>query len=266
MWRTKTADPLGKLLFEKYHMHILARPRENVSVFQIFGVRDGEALQAGSIESFLRSSFEKPEVVIGEKVLDIDGTTSDAVSAQTGLSFLQGFLGIFGAVGTSLTAAVERSNSQALRFQFGGCTRDRVKDDFDLEWAISEVEFPMERSPMKPDYRYFIASGVHHCTQLTFEALTKNMAKVDLSAEVAALGAAKAGVSVNHDRQVVAKSDRTLVYGVELSELVYDEKRKRLRLEGARSFVHTRGDDASTLPRASITNADDVMMLRIVDS
>jgi len=266
MWTRKTSDPLGKLLFEKYGMHMLSRPRENVSVFQVFAVKGGETALSGSMDSFLRSTLEKPEVAEGEAVLDIDTTTSDAISGEVGVNFLQGFLGLLGAsVVKSMSVAMEKSQTQALRFRFGKCTRDYVKDGFELEWKLSEHPFDKDNSAMKDDFRYYVATGVHFCKQLTFEALNKSMGKIDLSAEISALGGGKVGLAASSERQVTATSKKTLAYGVELNEIVYDQKRKRLRLQESKDYVHTKAAAPAGLPKAVIVGPDDVMMLRIAD-
>ena len=142
MWFRKTTDPLGKLLFERYRMHVFKRPCEDMSVFQVFAVSNGAAVQSGSIDSFLRTDFNKPEVKEGEKQLDIDTTTSDAISANIGLTFLQGFFSLIGtSIMKSVSLLVERSHVQALHFRFGECTRDYAKDDFELDWRLSEHGF-----------------------------------------------------------------------------------------------------------------------------
>jgi hypothetical protein len=264
MWTRKTADPLGKLMFEKYSMHALNRPRENVSVYDVFAVRNGEAFQSGGIESFLRSNFLKPEVLTNEALLDIDMTISDAVSGNVALNFLQGFLTLIGTgVVNAVSIALEKSHSRALRFRFGGCTRDHVKDGFELDLKLSEFPFVKETSAIKEGYQYYIASGVHYCNQLTFEVLDKNLVKIDLSADVAALGAGKTGLTVNKDRQLTASSEKKLAYGVELNEIVYDEKRRRLNLQEARAYVHTKANGHLELPKAVVGGPDDVMILQI---
>lgn len=266
MWTRKTTDPLGRLLFEKYAMHVLDRPRENVSVFDVFPVRDGVASMSGSIDSFLRSVFDRPEVVRDEVLLDIDSTTSDAVSGTLAAGFLQGFLALLGAgVTGSMGAALEASQNRALRFRFGGCRRDHVKDCFELDWKLSETAFDRTKSPMRDGFRYYLATAVHYCNELTFELLDKNMGKVDLSAEVAALGQTKAGLSINREREIVAHCAQRLAYGIELNELVCDERRGQLQLQESLGYVHIKAGGAPTMPRAMIGSADESMVLRLDD-
>jgi hypothetical protein len=266
MWSRKTTDPLGKLLFENYGMHVLGRPRENVSVFQVFGLRDAEAFQSGDIDGFLRWKFDKPKVEKGEVLLDIDTTISDAISGDVAVNFLQGFLTLVGAgVVKAISVAMEKSQSRALRFRFGGCTRDYVKDGFELEWKLSEIPFVQDNSAMKEGCRYYIATGVHYCDKLTFEVLDKNAAKVDLSADVAMIASGKTGLKVERDRQITATSDKTLAYGVELNEIVYDKKHKRLHLQESGNYVHTKAGEVTELPKAMVGGPDDSMILRFVD-
>lgn len=265
MWSRTTTDPLGKLLFDKYGMHILSRPRENVSVFDVFPVREGEAAMSGGIDAFLRARFERPEVEQDEVLLDIDSTISEAVSGNVAFNFLNGFLAMLGVgVANSVSAAIEASQSRALRFRFGGCRRDHVKDCFELDWKLSEVPFVKEKSAMREGYRYYIASAVHYCSELTFEVLDKNMVKVDLSADVAALGSAKAGLAVNKDRQLTTRSDKRLAYGVELNEIVYNEKREQLQLEESRNYLHVKAR-TPVLPKAMLGGPQELMVLTLAD-
>jgi hypothetical protein len=93
---------------------------------------------------------------------------------------------------------------------------------------LSDTPFVLEDSVVKDGYRYYVASGVHYCNQLTFEVLHDRTAKVNLSADVVALGKAKTNVSVDAAGQVRVRSDKKLAYGVELKEITYNDKRKRL--------------------------------------
>src|SRR6266542_2945686 len=211
MWSRQTTDPVGKLLFQKYGMHVLSRPRENVSVLQVFAFHNDQFFQSGSLDAFLRTKVERPDIGKDEAQLDIDTTVSDAVSGRLGLNFLPGFLALLG-IGAvnAVSASFEKSQSDSLRFRFGGCTRDYVLDGFDLDWKLSEVVFDKNKSAMKDDGRYYIVTGVHFCNELTFELLDKNQMKVDLSADLALVGGVKSGLSISKDKQITAKSNKKL--------------------------------------------------------
>ncbi len=266
MWDRKTDDPLGKMLFRDYGMHVLSRPRDKVSVFEVFALRDNEVFLSGSIDGFLRSKFDKPEVEKGEILVDIEKTISDAISGNIAVEFLQGFLSHLGAsMMNAVSVAMVKSQSRALRFRFVGCTRDYVKDGFELDWKLSEVPFIRENSSMKEGYRYYIATGVHYCNKLMFEVLDKNLAKVDISADLAVVASSKTGLTFENDGQITATSDKTLAYGIELNEIVYDEKRKRLGLKESGNYVHVKAGEPAELPKAMVGGPEDPMILRIVD-
>jgi hypothetical protein len=266
MWFRKTTDPLGKLLFEKYGVHMLGRPRENVSVCDLFAVSDDTMAQTGSLAAFLKAPFAMPGVTKDEALIDIESTVSDAVSGSLGVGFLQGFLTLVG-VGalTAVKPALEKSHDRALRFRFGGCTRDYVTDGYDLSYRLGDVAFDKDASVMKDDWRYYLATAVHHCTDLVFGLEEKNKTKVDLSASIAAMADAKASLSVDGNQQVTAHSNRRLAYGVELNELVYNAKRRRLELAEAAHYMHVRAADVADLPRAMVGSPDGPMTLTLAD-
>lgn len=266
MWMRDTDDPLGKLLFEKYGMHVLRRPRENLAVFQVFEVRDGEAARSGSLENLFGIAFPAPAVAKGESMLDIAEKMSGAISGKIGLDFLQGFLALVGlGPANKASVALEQGNTRALRFRFGRSTRDHVEDDFALERILRACKFERDQSAMKDGYRYYLATAVHHCTQLTFEALDENKAKIDLGAAIVGMGGAEAGLALNGNGQLTASSDKLLAYGVELNEVVHDAKRNRLQLQEARNYVQVRRGGEQGLPRAMVGGAADTMLLSLAD-
>lgn len=264
MWSRTTTDPLGRKLFESYGLHILSRPRVHLAVFDVLPFRDGKAALPGGIDAFLRVPFGRPEVLQGEDMLEINGTMSAAISGGIGLDFLKGFLALIGVgVAASVGGAIEASKSDSMRFRFGGCKRDHVKDGFDLDWKLSEVKFDKKKSAMRDDYRYYIATAVHSCTELTFELLDKQEGRINVAAEIDQLGGAKANLEASKDGQITAKSDKKLVYGVELNEIVYDEKRKHLQLLESRNYVQVQAGAQSPLPKAMIGGQKESMLLTV---
>ena len=257
MWSRTTADPLARLLFDKYDAHVLPRPRATLPVLTVFGVRDGKAYLSGPLTSLLRVPFEEPAITRAEPVLDIGATASSATTGSLGLNFLQGFMAMLGAaVGAKFGAALSHSGSDGFTFRFEGCTLDSVTDAFDLENRLSDVTFTRENSAMRDDATYYLARGVHSCSSLTFEALDKHGGKLDLSAEVAAIGGGNASLSSDKNRSVTAKSDKPLVYAVVLNELTYNAKRKRLGLKEVQQYVHAMAAHEPRLPAATVGSAD----------
>ena len=186
MWMRNTDDPLGKLLFEKYGMHVLRRPRENLAVFQVFEVRDGEAARSGSLENLFGIAFAAPAVAQGEAMLDVDEKMSGAVSGKIGLDFLQGFLALIGlGPANKASVALEKANTRALRFRFGGSTRDHVQDDFELERTLRACKFDREESAMKDGYRYYLATATSRAILAWFSSSASKVSCVQWCTAVA---------------------------------------------------------------------------------
>ena len=113
MWNRTSPDPLARLLFDKYDVHVLSRPRATLPVLTVFAVRDDKVYLGGTLASLLRVPFDPPEITKGEPVLDISTTVSSATSGSGALNFLKGFLAtIGGAIGVSMGAATAPSSSR----------------------------------------------------------------------------------------------------------------------------------------------------------
>ena len=61
----------------------------------------------------------------------------------------------------AMSASFEKAQSHALRLRFGGCTRDYVKDGFDLDWKLGEVVFDKDKSAMKEGGRYLASDSLY---------------------------------------------------------------------------------------------------------
>ena len=80
-----------------------------------------------------------------------------------------------------------------------------------------------------------------------------------------ALGGTGTGISVNKKKQITASADQTLAYGVELNEIIYNEKKGRLQLQESKNYIHTKASTNVTLPKAMIGGLDDMMILNLVE-
>jgi hypothetical protein len=268
MWKRKSSDPLGDLLFNRYGLHVLSRPREDVEVFAVFPVSDGKSDAPGKLETFLGGNgFAVPEVRRGEHLADLAGATSDGVSAELALGFLEGFLTLLGAAGIAadLSAACRRKNVRSLRFRFCDASRDRVQDPFALDLALRRHAFDRDASPMRKNYRYYLAVAVHFSSDVSFTALDDSENTVDLRAELPVLAQGHAHLAPSAHRALTVTADRSLAYGVELSELSYNKRRERLELEMTKRYIQVR-KDFGELPgqaRSIIGGDDDLMLLRV---
>src|SRR5262245_8099749 len=92
-----THDPLVRAFLDNYNLHLLAVPRENVAVGDLY-VDDGTRVSApGSIRYFLDPPLEVQPISAREIMADITGKVSLDVSLKVGLGILGGFLNVLGA-------------------------------------------------------------------------------------------------------------------------------------------------------------------------
>lgn len=269
MWNRDTKDPLARLFLDKYGVHLLARPREKVAVYDVFPVADTRAATPGSLEGFVGAQLVLPKVTAGEELVDVSGTVSDSVSGKIGFDFLSGFLAAIGvqALINKLSAILGGAQARALRFRFSGASRDSA-DPFALERSLRKYHCSPEDLLMKEGYRYFVAVAVHRTDKLSFTALDTKSSEINLSAEAAGLGTANIQTSTGRSRELTIQGDVPMAYGVELSQLVYNYRRSRLELAMTKGYIKTMAVPTVELPgraRSMIGGAHDSMVLNLGD-
>lgn len=267
MWNRDTKDPLARLFLDRFGMHILARPRENVAVYDVFPVADSRAASPGSLEEFVGAQLALPKVTAGEEVADVSGTVSESVSWKLGFDFLAGFLAAIAvqALVNKLSAMLGRVQVKAFRFRFSGATRESA-DPFAFERSLRKHHCSPDDLLMKEGYRYYVAVAVHRTDKLSFTALDARSAEIDMSAEVAELGAANIQASAGRGHEITIQGDAIMAYGVELSQLIYNDRRSRLELAMTKGYVQTMAAPVVELPgnaRSMIGGAHDSMILTI---
>lgn len=267
MWSRNTKDPLARLFLDKYGLHLLTRARENVAVYDVFQVADSRAASPGSVETFVGAQLALPKVNMREQLAEVSGTTSNSVSGKLGFDFLAGFLAAIGAqvIINKLSATVGRGRAKALRFRISNATRDSV-DPFAFERSLRKHHCSPDDLMMKERCRYYVAVAVHRTDELSFTALDTKSAEIDLSAEVAGLGAANIKAGIGAGSELTIRVDTPMAYGVELSELIYNDRRSRLELAMTKGYVQTMAAPAGDLPgsaRSMIGGAQDSMVLAI---
>lgn len=268
MWNRNSKDPLARLFIERYGLHVLARPRQAVAVFDVFPVAGGRAASPGSLAAFVGADLSLPEIRRDERLADVSGTTSDRVSGGAAFSFLESFFAAVGALPVlgKLTQSFDAGKSAGIRFRFSNAVRDSV-DAFAFERVLRKHKCGLDELLMQDGCRYYVAIGVHRSDAMAFKMLDAKSAEVNLSAEVKALGDGRLGFKTAGDRELVIKSEKPLVYGVELSELVYNPRRTRLELAVTRDFVQTMapGDELPGAARSMIGGPEDSLMLEFED-
>jgi hypothetical protein len=66
MWNRNAKDPLARLLVERYGLHVLSRPREGVSVFDVYPVAGNIVASSGTFSAFVDADLPLPEIRRGE--------------------------------------------------------------------------------------------------------------------------------------------------------------------------------------------------------
>jgi hypothetical protein len=268
MWSRRSTDPLGRLLFESYGLHVLKRPREDLDVYAVIPVLDGRCDAPGQLETLLGGDhFPFPEVRRGEHLADVSGRTSDGVTTSLGLGFLEGFLALLGAAGiaATLSGAFGRARARSVRFRFGAAQRDYVRDPFALDLALRRHGFDPTTAALRKGHEYYIVTAVQRSREVSFAALDSADSEIDLSAELAVVGAANVGLAVQRGHELTVTADRPLPYGVELSRLVPNARRGRLDLAMTRRYVKVRADDTPHPVPSMVGGPDDPMTLSFAD-
>lgn len=246
MWKRNSNDPLVQF-FVQYGLHLLAHPRQDVAIGDVYPVKDGQTQQPGKIATLIDPPPPLPSIRTGEKMADVSGVTSDTVSMNAGVGFLESFLAALGAMGVQgkLQASLQHSGVAGLRFRFSGATRDYV-DPFEFERLLRNHRFDRENSLLKEGYRYYVVLGVARTNQISFSAEGEKSSQASLDVEALQLANAKAGgTSVKKENEEVTVSgDSQLAFGVELNELVINPIKGRLELAIPTADVKARGKKA----------------------
>lgn len=90
-WKRNNEDPLVKTFVDKYHLHLLSIPRENVSIGDMYMDDNRQVTSPGSITDFL-DGFRLPPIKAGETMADVSGKVSNGINANAGMGFLKAFL------------------------------------------------------------------------------------------------------------------------------------------------------------------------------
>jgi len=258
-WKRNKPDQLTQLFRERYNLHLLRQPRADVSVGDVYPVVNGETGQPGKLSFLVSPSPKLPQIREGEVMADIAGTTSDAVTAETGASFLDSFLAALGAVGIQgkLKTAMEAERATGVKFRFSGATRDYV-DPFEFESLLGKRKYKESPPLMKPDYRYYVVLGVVRTNQISFAMDRKDSGKASVDVELFKLADTHAGITTTNaaGEEVTVSGATRLAFGVQLNELSYNKAVQRLEISIPDTGVQARSS-RSRKPGYSVIGGPD---------
>jgi len=256
-------DPLLSVFLEKYHLNLLALPRENADVGDLY-IHDGKRTGSpGQLAPFLARPFQMPPVTRGEALASVAGTMSSGVKAEVGLGLVEGFLAALGATFpiSKAKAHWESKGARNLRFKLDDANRDSV-DAGQLGLALIDNTLSQAHPLYAEGNHYYLVTGVARSKSLTVAFEDEQGRSLDLGAGVLGIGNAEAGVSITRGGtgEITFAGAKPLAFGVELYELYVRGDRIRLRLPEAAINVRTAGPEAgahAARPQPAFIGGDD---------
>jgi hypothetical protein len=268
--KRNTEDPLVRAFLDRYGLHLLAIPREHAAVGDLYVSSKRGVAVAGRVEHLLEPPLAITATTVGERLADVAGLVSLGVSVGAGLGLLEGFLTAFGAAGLvgKARASFESKRTRSIRFRFQNATRDST-DVLAVGRSIWRHRFPDAHGVGDEHSRYYLATAVARTPSLTIRAETETGDTVKLDVEAAHIAGADTNISVTEasEGDITFAGDRPLAFGVELHELVFDEKMQALKLKDPPPPMRVRGngaDERSVRP-AFIGGEDGDVLLQLAD-
>ncbi len=198
-----TGDPLVRYFLDRYGLNLLVIPRADVQVGSLYLSADGRQVSTPTaVGSFLTPRPHLPTPNSDERMADLAGTTSDALTSRTGLRLLEGFLAALGAAGVldRVKAEYRRKRVRVLRFRVTHATRDAV-DPVALGDAFKGCRVRVDHPLWAKRQRYYIVSGVVRSSSLVVVAHTSATDVVDLDVDALAAVTASAGLVLTPDER-----------------------------------------------------------------
>lgn len=252
-------DPLLKVFLERYHLNLLALPRENADVGDLY-VHDGKRTGSpGQLASFLARPFQMPPVARDEAMALLAGTLSSGTKTDVGLGLLEGFVMAMGATFPLAKAKThwEAKGARNLRFKVESGVRDSV-DAGRLGLALIDNALSRNHPLFDEKNRYFLVTAVARSKSLTVAFENEQGQALDLGADVTGMGNADVGVTITRGAtgEVTFAGAKALAFGVELLELYVRGDRIRLRLPDA--ALNLRAVDApASRPKPAFIGGED---------
>jgi hypothetical protein len=242
-WKRSKPDPMTRLFVERYGLHLIRQPRADVAVGDVYPVKDGDTGQPGRLEYLVSPAPALPECKMNEAMADVAGATSDTVEAETGAGFLDSFFAALGAVGFQgkLKADMAAKQASGVQFRFSGATRDYA-DPFAIERKLKERQVNREASLLKPDYRYYLVTGVVRTNQITFSVFGSGSGKISVDVEALSIANVNSGISTQRgaNEEVTVSGNTRLAFAVQLNEININNVSGRLELTIPTGPVATR--------------------------
>jgi hypothetical protein len=223
------------MFLDRYHLNLLAIPREDAAVGDLYPYDGRMVGQPGSVRDFLQPPLSIPKETIRRgEMPDISGTLSDSTSIDVGLNLLDGFLSAMGAGGVigDVGAEYKRVGTAALKFRFTDAVRETI-DPISLGTKLMSRRVREGHPMVARGYRYYLVTAVARSPSISVMAEGEGETKLDLNAKaMKGLIGGSGGVSVKKSSvgELTYSGKRRLAFGVEVYELQFDRESMRMSL------------------------------------
>jgi hypothetical protein len=234
MSKRSTPDPLLKAFFDAYKLNLLAIPRRDAMVGDVYVDTPKGILAPGRVQSLLTPSPKMPHVNTGEPLANIVTTETRALDLKIGLGLLEGFFNAIGAtvIAGKIKAAYERKGAGAVRFKLKNATRDSV-DVVEFGNVLFDCRLNGKHAFVQRGNKYYVTVGVcrSHSITVAAEESNQNTVTVEASAVKDAVSAdGKINVKQEGTGELTYEGPESLAFGVELVEMAFSDTEQRFTL------------------------------------
>lgn len=245
-WKRDTDDPLMRAFADKYKLHLLPIPRDDIAVCDVY-IHDKNGMSApGSIVDLLEPAYVIPPAKTGT-MADVAGKLSKSVSLEVGVGLLEAFLQGFGVGGIiqKVRVGYENKGAHYMKFRFTNIQHESVSPIGAAKNLIDHV-IPENHPFFDANNRYYLVTALARTSSITIIAEDSNHHDIDV--ELKALGLAeispKATIEKSGQSEITfrgGQDNNSLVFGVELHELNYDAEKRLFKMNAVNKFVEVRG-------------------------
>jgi hypothetical protein len=251
MCKRSDEDPLVRYFVDEYHLNLLTIPREGAAPGDLY-VEDKHGVTApGNVAGLLDPPPELSIRPQREAMAGLAGVLSRDVSYKVGVGLLENFMIALGAAGVvdKLKAGYERQRAARIRFRFERAERESMDIGL-LARAIGRSRLDSTSPLVNAGNRYYLVAAVVRTASLAVVAEDDRSSRVDIGADVLTAVSADAGVTARRTTsgEVTYSGDRPLAIGVEVYDLSYDERARKLRLGNPGRALTLRGPGARPRP------------------
>jgi hypothetical protein len=234
MCKRDTPDPLVRMFLDQYGLNLLAVPRHDADIGDLYVEDPAGVSTPGKAAHLLTPALVLPEIHRGEAMADIDAALSNRIASKAAFGLLDGFLTALGVGGVvnKLKASAEHARASVLRFRVTNATRDWI-DPLALGARLVKSQLVKDHPFVAADNRYYLVTGVARTRSIsvTAERNAKTGGSVDIG--LAGVGELSAGVEIARSPtgEVTFTGPTPMAFGVQLHELAVDGRRGRLILK-----------------------------------